>query len=114
MRDTKIIDLALACDMLMLDECTVKNLLAKFADVLPGMVVQMQNAADSNDLALLNSIGHKLKGTAANFRLEKLRQIGEALENVKNLAIDTQKLLFELDECVRVFRGEVDSICSAS
>lgn len=100
--------------MLMLDECTVKNLLAKFADVLPGMVVQMQNAADSSDLALLNNIGHKLKGTAANFRLERLRQIGEALENVKNITIDAKKLLIELDECVKAFRGEVGSICSAS
>ena len=50
----------------------------------------------------------------ANFRLERLRQIGEALENVKNITIDAKKLLIELDECVKAFRGEVGSICSAS
>jgi HPt (histidine-containing phosphotransfer) domain-containing protein len=98
------------CDMLMLDEESVKNLLKKFAFMLPEMVNEIRVAADSKDVLLVTRLGHKLKGTAGNFRIEEMESISFEINKIKECDENTTLLIAKLQECADRLIVEINEL----
>lgn len=87
------------CDMLMLDEDSIKNLLIKFSLMLPDMMEEIKAAMDSKDVLLVNRLGHKLKGTAGNFRIDEMQDISAEINKIKDCNEEAYSILSRLRDC---------------
>lgn len=95
------------CEMLMLDEISVRRLLKKFADILPQTIGEIRTAIDEGDLMVVHMLGHKLKGTAGNFRIDALSKIGSKINKIQNIQIESPEILSELEKCAEQLIKEV-------
>ncbi len=111
MQDAKLLNIDTICSMLMLDEDSVKSLLKKFETMLPGMVDEIRVAVNSGDIALVNGLGHKLKGTAGNFRIEELQNISGDINKLKACEDEATRLIGRLEDCVSRLRAEINESC---
>ncbi|HOI83732.1 MAG TPA: Hpt domain-containing protein [Campylobacterales bacterium] len=103
------IDIDKVCDMLMLDRGNVVNLLKKFAAMLPEMSQEIKSAIADNDLKLVNMLGHKLKGTAGNFRIQILYEVAEEINKLPNID-DSSAIMDRLDACIKTVATEIQSL----
>jgi len=108
--DTTLLNVGKICDMLMLEEESVKNLLKKFAIMLPEILNEIRAAADSNDVLLLSRLGHKLKGTAGNFRIDEMENISSEINKVKECDENTMSLIAKLQLCTDRLIVEINKL----
>ncbi|MGE4399256.1 MAG: Hpt domain-containing protein [Campylobacterales bacterium] len=103
------IDIDKVSDMLMLDKGSVVTLLKKFAAMLPEMSEEIKSAISDGDLKLVNMLGHKLKGTAGNFRIQILYDVAEEINILKNLD-DSEAVTDKLDNCIKAIAKEIEAL----
>jgi len=108
---TALVNISKVCTMLMLDEDSVKGLFRKFADMLPDMVAEIKNAANSGDLELVRRLGHKLKGTVGNFRVVEMQSICDRINKLDNCGEEADFLLAQLEECTKKLIAEINKTC---
>lgn len=111
MQDARLLNIDTICSMLMLDEDTVKNLLKKFEAMLPDMVDEIRIAVESKDIGVVNSLGHKLKGTAGNFRIDELQGISGEINKLTACEEEANLLIGRLEDCVKRLILEIRESC---
>jgi len=111
MNDVKLLNIEKICDVLMLEEDSVKKLLQKFAIILPETMVEIEDAIGTGDMELVKRLGHKLKGTAGNFRIDELQQVAELLENSALHMTDLEAVLASLHKTVNALIVEITVSC---
>lgn len=63
-----------------LPESVYDELIGEFHQELPSRVAELRTCASEDRLPAAAKIGHTLKGTAANFRLQELREVAYRIE----------------------------------
>lgn len=111
MNDSTLVDIDKVCTMLMLDEDSVKNLFKKFADMLPEMIDEIRVAVESKDVLLVANLGHKLKGTAGNFRVQEMQTISGKINKLKSCDEEADSLVLELQDCAMRLIAQINKTC---
>jgi HPt (histidine-containing phosphotransfer) domain-containing protein len=109
--DSTLVNIPKVCAMLMLDEDSVKNLFKKFAEMLPEMVDEIRIAVESKDALLVSKLGHKLKGTAGNFRVQEMQSIGDKINKLKSCDEEASSLVLELEDCTMRLIAQINKTC---
>lgn len=111
MEGAGLLDIEKICDMLMLEEDSIKKLLQKFAAILPDMVAEIQSTIDDDDMVSVKRLGHKLKGIAGNFRIDALQLIGEELESISEHKENIDSIMKNLHKTVELLTAEISATC---
>ncbi len=111
MQDMKLLNIGKVCAMLMLDKDSVKSLLRKFQAMLPEMIEEIKTAVESKDTELVKRLGHKLKGTAGNFRIDELQEISGEINKLKSCDEEAHSLILRLEDCVQRLIAEIRESC---
>ena len=59
----------------------LEHIIPIFVEEMQEYVRAIANALDDGDFALIDDLGHTIKGTASNFRIAPLTEIGSSLES---------------------------------
>ncbi len=104
-----IVDVDKICEMLMLDRESVISLLKKFAVMLPDMSKEIKEAIATDDLKLVKALGHKLKGTVGNLRMDGLYKVAEEINKMQSIS-EFGELEARLDACTASIISKINTL----